>query len=72
MSCCSECAYWSECERDCYGTRWGRCTTERGKVFTLESELNDITAENADACLVFEPLDKRKAPVGSRSLSGVG
>lgn len=51
---CSDCVHWSEIERDCYGTRWGRCTTDRGKVFTLESELIDVTAENREACLVFE------------------
>ena len=53
MRACAECAYWSETEVDCYGTRWGRCAAERGKVFVLESALKDITAENQSACVVF-------------------
>lgn len=66
MSSCADCAYWSEIERDCYGTRWGRCVTDRGKVFTLETELNDIVAENRAACLVFE---RRERDAGEEAAS---
>ena len=51
---CADCAHWSEIETDCYGTRWGRCTANRERLFVLEAALKDTTAENQSVCLAFE------------------
>lgn len=57
MAVCGECRFWTDRGKDCYGSREGRCTANRERLFVLEAAINDIMPFEAGACPAFEPKD---------------